>query len=73
MTRGLNYSLIRSATSGDEEAIGRILAIYEPYINTLASKKLFDTDGNEFVGIDIDLQEHLKTKLIDVILKYKVA
>lgn len=73
MTHGLSYSLIQSAVSGDEEAIGKILTVYEPYINTLASKKLFDTDGNEFIGIDVELQEHLKTKLIDVILKYEVA
>lgn len=73
MTNGLSYSLIQSAAAGDTTAIEKIVAIYEPYINTLASRTLFDADGNKFIGIDVDLQEHLKSKLIDVILRFKVA
>lgn len=73
MTKGLNYELIKKAVSGDEVAINKIVKIYEPYINTLVAKKLYDADGNEFIGIDVDLQEYLKTKLIEIILKYKVA
>lgn len=73
MTKGLNYELIKKAISGDEVAINKIVKIYEPYINTLVSTKLYDADGNEFIGIDVDLQEYLKTKLIEIILKYKVA
>lgn len=73
MTNGLNYELIRAATMGNESAINRITEIYMPYINTLASKKLFDEDGNEYIGIDVDLQDHLKSKLIQVVLKFDAA
>lgn len=72
MKNGLNFNLIQAAVSGDKVAIEKIVSIYEPYINKLASKKLFDEEGNEYIGIDIDLKEHLKTKLIEVIFKYRV-
>ncbi len=72
MKNGLNFNLIQAAVSVDKVAIEKIVSIYEPYINKLASKKLFDEEGNEYIGIDIDLKEHLKTKLIEVIFKYRV-
>ena len=70
MKGDLNYELIDKAVSGDEEAINRILKIYEPYINTLASQTLLDGDGNEYVGVNVDLKEHLTSKLLTVISKY---
>lgn len=70
MKGDLNYELIDKAVSGDEEAINRILKIYEPYINTLASQTLLDSDGNEYVGVNVDLKEHLTCKLLTVISKY---
>ena len=42
MTKGLNFDLIEKAVSGDETAINKIVAIYEPYINTLSSQSLYD-------------------------------
>ena len=70
MKNKLSYELIEKAVSGDEEAIDRILKIYEPYINTLASQTLLDSDGNEYVGVNVDLKEHLTSKLLTVISKY---
>ncbi len=73
MTKGLNYELIKKAVSGDEIAINKIVAIYEPYINTLASEPVYDRDGNEYIGINVDLQDHLRSKLIQVIQEFKIA
>ena len=70
MKGDLNYELIDKAVSGDEEAINRILKIYEPYINTLASQTLLDSEWNEYVGVNVDLKEHLTSKLLTVISKY---
>lgn len=72
MKNKLSYELIEKAVSGDVEAINRIVEIYEPYINTLASQTLLDSDGNEYVGVNDDLKEHLTSKLLDVISKYRV-
>lgn len=70
MKNKLSYELIEKAVSGDEEVINRILKIYEPYINTLASQTLFDKDGDEYMGGNVDLKEHLTSKLLTVISKY---
>lgn len=73
MTNGLNFELIQSAASGDQDAINRIVDIYEPYINTLSSQTLYDRDGNEVIGVNVDLHDYLKSNLIHVIHTYKMA
>ena len=70
MTYGLNYELIKSATKGDIEAINRLMQIYEPYINKLATKRLFDRNAEEYIGIDVDLHDRVKRKLLKVIVNY---
>lgn len=73
MKNALSYELIERAVSGDETAIKRIISIYEPYINTLASKELYDAEGNEYIGVNVDLKDHLVRKLISLIHTYKLA
>lgn len=73
MKNELTYKLIERAVSGDEVAINRIVTIYEPYINTLASLQLYDDDGNEYIGVNVDLKDHLTQKLLDLIQTYKIA
>ncbi len=73
MTRGLTPRLIRKAVSGDEIAINKIMAIFEPLINTMATETLYDREGNEYIGVDVDLQEHLRDKVMYVIRTYKIA
>ncbi len=73
MKSALSYELIERAISGDEDAVNRIVSIYEPYINTLASKSLYDAEGNEYIGVNVDLKDHLVRKLINLIHTYKVA
>ena len=73
MKHKLTYKLIERAVSGDEIAIYNIVTIYEPYINTLASVPLYDSDGNEYIGINVDLKDHLTRKLFDLIHTYKIA
>ena len=70
MKSKLSYELIEKAILDDEEAISRILKIYEPYINTLSSQTLFDKEGNECMGVNVDLKEHLTSKLLKVISVY---
>lgn len=73
MKSALSYELIERAILGDEDAVNRIVSIYEPYINTLASKSLYDAEGNEYIGVNVDLKDHLVRKLINLIHTYKVA
>ena len=59
MSNALDYKLIKKAVSGDAEVIN-----YSPYINTLASMTLYDSNGNEYTGVNVDLKNHLTQKLI---------
>mgnify|MGYP004619439037 FL=1 len=73
MKNALSYKLIEQSVSGDETAIDRIVEIYQPYINTLASRTLYDSEGNEYIGVNVDLRDHLTRKLVDIIQKYQIA
>ncbi len=73
MTDELNSTLIRKAVSGDEIAINKILAIFEPLINTLVTEPLYDKAGNEYIGVNVDLQDYLRDKVIQAIRTYKIA
>lgn len=72
MTSGLSFDLIQQATNGEAEAIKKIICIYEPYINKISSKKLYDEYGKEYIGLDIDLKDALVAKLIEVIIKFEI-
>lgn len=72
MTRGLSYKLIKDAVSGNEEAINKLLSIYDPYMKSLSVRELIDENGDEYIGIDVDLYDKLKRKLLYVIKNYKL-
>ena len=72
MTKGLNYELIEAAVLGNERALNRIVSIYSPYINTLSAHKICDRSGNEYIGVDVDLQGGLQQKLIEATMKFAI-
>ena len=72
MTRGLSYELIKDAVSGNEEAINKMISIYDPYMKSLATRELLDDNGDEYIGIDVDLYDRLKKKLLYIIHNYKL-
>ena len=67
----LNQKLIKKAVSGDAESINKIVSIYQPYINTLTTMTLCDYEGNSYSGINVEFQNRLTTKLIQLICTYK--
>ena len=73
MTHNITFQLIKLAVSGNTMAINRIVDIYSPYITTLASRTLYDSDGNEYVGVNVDLQQQLIRKLIQLIITFKIT
>ena len=66
------YPVIVMASDGDAEAINAVLTHYKGYIKALATKRLFDEDGNSYLCIDEGLRRRLETKLITAILKFDV-
>lgn len=71
--RLLPIEVIRSASSGDVEAIQKVLKHYEGYIAKLATRKLYDEYGNFYYCVDETLRRRLETKLITKVLDFKIA
>lgn len=66
------YPIINSAVQGDYEAMEQVLAHYSKYINTLASRQLYDYSGNPAIRIDEEMKVRLEAKLITKILLFNL-
>ncbi len=67
LTQGLNYDLIKKATEGDEKALEKVLAIFEPFHNSLLSQEAAEIDNS----LREDWKVIMQTKLIDSIQKWR--
>ena len=68
----LPYPVIIAATKGDPEAIQLVVDHYEGYIAYLSTRKLRDERGNTYFGIDGDVRDRLRSKLIRSVLDFRV-
>ncbi len=68
----LAYPVIIAATKGDPDAMRIVVQQYESYIAYLSTRKLIDERGNAFFGIDTDIRDRLRTRLIRAVLQFKV-
>ena len=68
----LPYSVIEAAASGNVDAINAVLKHYERYIAALATRTLYDENGNPHLCVDEEMKRRLETKLITRILTFKV-
>ena len=67
-----SYYLISSAMDGNEKAIEKLLAFYDPYISKCCLRSLYDEYGNVYYGIDEDMRDRLQAKLMRAVLDYKI-
>lgn len=70
--RLLPFSVIESAAGGDAEAISAVLKHYERYINTLATRDLYDESGVSHRYLDEELKRTIEIRLITQILKFEM-
>lgn len=68
----LSEDLIYAAISGKESAVQKVIKYYEPYINRLSSRELYDSYGNIYIYRDPVLKTELQNKLITGILKFRI-
>ena len=68
----LPYPVIIAATKGDPEAMKIIVQHYESYIAVLSMRKLRDERGNFYYGIDEDIRDRLRSRLMRAVLDFKV-
>jgi hypothetical protein len=69
----LPFSVIAKATSGDIEAIEKVLKHYEGYIVVLSTRRFYDEYGNPHLFVDNELRQELENKLVARILAFDVA
>ena len=68
----LPYPVIIAATKGDPEAMAIVVKHYESYIASLSMRKFRDERGNTYWGIDEDIRDRLRSRLMRVVLSFEV-
>lgn len=68
----LPYPVIIAATKGDPEAMAIVVKYYESYIASLSMRKLRDERGNTYWGIDEDIRDRLRSRLMRAVLSFEV-
>ncbi len=68
----LPYPIIIAATKGDPEAMNIVVKHYDSYIASLSMRKLRDERGNTYWGIDEDIRDRLRSRLMRTVLTFTV-
>lgn len=68
----LPYPVIIAATKGDPDAMAIVMQRYESYIADLSMPKLRDERGNTYFGIDGDIRDRLRSKLMEAVLSFRI-
>ena len=68
----LPFPVIIAATKGDPEAMKMVVQHYEGYISYLSTRTLKDERGNTYYGIDEDIRDRLRSKLMRAVLDFEV-
>lgn len=68
-----SYYLLSQAIDGDEKAIEKILAFYDPYISKCCLRPLYDEYGNVYIVVDMELKGLIREALIKMILGFDIA
>lgn len=68
----LPYPVIIAATKGDPDAMAVVMRRYESYIADLSMRKLRDERGNTYFGIDGDIRDRLRSKLMQAVLSFRI-
>ena len=68
----LPYPVIIAATKGNPEAMNIVVQHYESYIASLSMRKLRDERGNTYWGIDEDIRDRLRSRLMRAVLTFTI-
>ncbi len=66
----LPYSVILAATNGNPEAMKLVIQHYAGYIAYLSMRKVKDENGGIYFGVNNDMRERLKAKLMSAVLSF---
>ena len=68
----VTYTVIIAATGGDPEAMNSVVQDDESCIGSWSMRKLRDERGNTYWGIDEDIRDRLRSRLMRAVLSFKV-
>jgi len=68
----LPFPVIVAATKGDPDAMAVVIQRYESYIADLSMRKLRDERGNTYYGINGDIRDRLRSKLMRAVLSFRI-
>ena len=68
----LPYPVIIAATKGEPQAMNIVVQHYASYISHLSMRMLRDERGNTYYGIDEDIRDRLRSKLMQAVLIFKI-
>ena len=68
----LPFPVIIAATKGDPDAMKIVLNRYEGDMAALSVHKMRDERGNTYYGVDQDIYDRLRSKLIRAVLDFKI-
>lgn len=68
----LPYPVIIAASKGDPQAMNIVVQQYESYIASLSMRKLRDERGNTYYGIDEDIRDRLRSRIMRAVLSFEV-
>ena len=71
--RLLPYPVILAATTGAEAALNKVISHYGGYIAKLSLRPIYGEDGNSHYAVDESIRRRLETKLVETVLKFRVA
>jgi len=69
----LPYQVILAASSGDTEALQKVVKHYEGYIIELATQVVYDEWGQAHFYVDEELKKRLEMRLIAKTLSFKMS
>ena len=72
-TFSATYEVDQQIKDGDEKAIEKILAFYDPYISKCCLRPLYDEYGNVYIVVDMELKGLIREALIKMILGFDIA
>lgn len=68
----LPFEVIAAATTGDPEAVLKVIRNYEPYITLQAKRWFVKPNGESSYQVDQEIYDELIIKLIEAILSFKI-
>lgn len=66
----LTLETIESAVSGEYESINQVVTYYSAYIKTICTNAYQNENGMQY-GLDEEMYEQIKAKLIEKILEFE--